>query len=219
MTTSGRTLFLLAALAASSSSSDFCRAKDGDVDCDKQTNREVLAKLREANALSALVEQDEERSRVLLEALEGRTEDTLDVEADGLVRDKFHQVTALTTQTHCTVGKRVGGRWMAQCGFFRGDSFVCLDALYESEDSGEDCIVYSFGVAKTEWGLERALGKAGCTVRLFDPVLEKAPEDVASLEHHKFGLADQSGTKEVIVPGGQGQKVTLPITTKDKCVW
>ncbi len=96
--------------------SSFCRAKENDLsDCKAATtNAELLAKLGESNRLPALVEQDRERAEVLLSALGEVSEEDVEEGAVSNAKDKFYEVTSLVLQTHCTVGKKVGGKWNPQ---------------------------------------------------------------------------------------------------------
>ncbi len=197
-------------LVATGRGSEFCRASDG-VDCaaGDVTNRELLDVLGESNRLSALVRQDQERTEVLMTALMEGVDGDDDAEISlSPVKDKFYEVTSMVLQTECTLGRRVGGRWMPQCGYFQGESFVCLDQLYLDEDSGRDCLVYSFGSGKTEWSLEVALARAGCLVRVFDPFARRPQDLPESVELHPFGISHATREQQQLnVPVEKFKKV------------
>ncbi len=81
---------------------------------------------------------------------------------------------------------------------------MCLDKLYADEDSGADCLVYSFASGKTDWTFERAMALAGCRVRAFDPTVtaghQRPPDLPDSVELHPFALSDKSGEVDLVMP-------------------
>ena len=116
---------------AATEKQEFCRAKDGETgtknsffcqifapiifspDCVRPSNRNLLAKLSEANSLPALLAQDRRRTETLLSAFAGVGEEELE-EGDNAVKDKLYEAATLTLQTECALTRRVGGRWMPQ---------------------------------------------------------------------------------------------------------
>ncbi len=85
-------------------------------------------------------------------------------------RDRFYNIMNMPLQSVCTVGKFFGGKWLAHCGAFDGNKYVCLDYFYGDVKSG-NCLIYSFGVAG-DWTFEEAMAGLGCTVRAFDPTID-----------------------------------------------
>ena len=70
-------------------------------------------------------------------------------------KELFFKILAFPLQGFCRVLKRFGGRWITREAGTRqvdGDKFVCLDKMLR-RDPGEQCIIYSFGIAD-DWSFE-----------------------------------------------------------------
>ena len=70
-------------------------------------------------------------------------------------KELFFKILAFPLQGFCRVLKRFGGRWISREAATRqvdGDKFVCLDKMLR-RDPGEQCIIYSFGIAD-DWSFE-----------------------------------------------------------------
>jgi hypothetical protein len=142
-----------------------------------------------ANALPALVAQDEARARLLLQPLDPLMASSADV------RDTFYHVLSQPMQTACAVPKRLGGQWMSQCGALDGEKLVCMDSLMRDIREGK-CLVYSFGVAD-DWSFEDTMGALGCTVRAFDPTIDAPQQRSQNVSFHKLGISHFTGTTQV----------------------
>ncbi len=161
-------------------------------DRDSQSCDDDIAKW--ANSLPALKKQDASRSAQL---------DRID--PDNLmnlrlidVRNLFYGLLSQPLQTVCKVAKKIGGEWLGNCGWFDGEKYVCMDHLKKAVEKKE-CLVYSFGLAD-DWSFEEVMAGLGCTVRAFDPTVEK-PASVTDPRIHfeKLGLAHFNGKTEVII--------------------
>ena len=108
--------FLLIFLITHSKCDETCRSKN-DINCG---NSDV-----DVNTLPPLVLQDRARVEILKHVLDDVDETT----PPNVIKDKFFELLSMPLQTHCTLGKKLGGEWLSSCGFFDGDKYVCLDYL------------------------------------------------------------------------------------------
>lgn len=155
---------------------------------------------------ATLKAQDDERIRFLLDPFEEYN--GVAFASDNAVRDAFYRVVGMPLQTPCNVAKKLGGKWLYRCGFVDGDKHVCMDALKE----GEECLVYSFGVAD-DWSFEDAMGAMGCKVRAFDPSIAAPAKRSDNVSFHKLGIAHFSGNTQIKTNGHKGDYMTVPVKT------
>lgn len=164
-----------------------------------------------ANSLSVLSKQDNDRSKLLHSPLG----DQLLGPSGPEIKDRFYRVLSQPLQSYCSVSKKIGGQWLSNCGFLDGDKFVCMDKMKESVQKG-DCLVYSFGLSD-DWSFEEAMAGLGCTVRAFDPTVDK-PDYVVDEQvvFKKLGLGVTSGTTQVL--NSANRKVLVPVSTLEDVI-
>ena len=77
-----------------------------------------------------------------------------------------------------------------------GVKHVCMDRLNEAIEEGK-CLVYSFGLS-VDWSFEQAMADLGCTVKAFDPTVEK-PDYITNENIHVYpvGLGARRGKQKV----------------------
>jgi len=138
---------------------------------------DLVQKIAEwANTLPVLVKQDEKRLKNFRE-FEPITDNP------SLLRNEYYRMVSETQQTACNIIKRIGGRWLKECGFLDGEKIVCMDNLHEAVKT-DTCLIYSFGLGD-DWDFELKMAKLGCVVRAFDPNVEM-PKKIQRCE--KFTL-------------------------------
>ena len=174
-------LILLSVMLCSCTNGKVDDSCNGDSGADKlYANPDIV------NQLPALIKQDEEREAFLFS----------DNFPAGRIVDRFYQIVSQPLQTACTFSKKIGGEWLANCGFFDGDKFVCMDKIYDQMAKGNgECLVYSFGIAD-DWTFEDTMAGMGCRVRAFDPTIdaeEKRLTLMTEKERERFGDACLSG--------------------------
>ena len=78
-----------------------------------------------------------------------------------------------------------------------GVKHVCMDRLNEAIEEGK-CLVYSFGLS-VDWSFEQAMADLGCTVKAFDPTVEKKPDYITNENIHVYpvGLGARRGKQKV----------------------
>jgi hypothetical protein len=118
-------------------------------------------------------------------------------------------------QTQCSIIKRFGGRWLRECGFLDGEKIVCMDGMYDSIMNGT-CLIYSFGLAD-DWDFEESMANLGCTVRAYDPNVEK-PAHITdpNLHYIDLGLSHYNGVMNNGAPDGSIRK--MPVATLEEAI-
>ena len=155
------------------------------IPCDEDEN--LIDKIAEwSRNLPILVKQDERRLKNFAEFEP--------IDEINLLRNTYYKFVSETQQTACNIIKRIGGRWIKECGFLDGEKIVCMDNLHE-DVSNDKCLIYSFGLGD-DWVFETKMAKLGCTVRAFDPNVEMPDKykDLKNLHFEKLGLSNTVGT-------------------------
>ena len=159
-----------------------------------------------ANNLQALKKQDEKK----IKQLEQFSADTFML-SEKEIRHKFYEILSQPVQGHCSISKKIGGEWLKSCAWYDGAKFVCLDKL-KSAIEMDECLVYSFGLA-VDWSFEETMAEMGCTVKTFDPTVNK-PKSVTNPRIHfeKVGLAHFKGKTQVCTKQIQYATIILKCT-------
>ncbi len=163
---------------------------------------DLIEKIAEwTRTLPVLVKQDERRLKNFAEFEP--------IEDVSKLRNEYYRMVSETQQTACNVIKRIGGRWIKECGFLDGEKIVCMDNLHEAVKKGQ-CLIYSFGLAE-DWDFEAKMAKIGCVVHAYDPNVDmpKKYQKIENLHFHRIGLSNTVGKLKNGAPDGSVRKMDV----------
>lgn len=176
--------------------------------CDQEDYIEKVAKW--TRTLPILVQQDEQRLKNLA--------DFEPIDDPSLLRNEYYRIVSETQQTPCNVLKRIGGRWIKECGFLDGEKIVCMDNLYYDVKGGK-CLIYSFGLAD-DWDFEVRMAKLGCQVHAYDPNVEMPNKykklGLKNLHFHQIGLGGSIGSMKNGAADGKVRQI--PVLTLEEAI-